>query len=148
LLIDSWRLAQVHPANQQQIAALLGAAATGLWEYMTTHDLRASANRRQAFRELGLSIGLAALYRLEEVQLERVDGVGRAGLATLARYLPLRSAIESFWMAPMHRRASTWIEHVDINEVMLATSLLPRGFLGIGLTEPRHEMPSFRPIPF
>lgn len=37
--------------------------------------------------------------------------------------------IESFWRTPEHRRARSWSEHRDINEVMLATSLAPEGFL-------------------
>jgi hypothetical protein len=35
----------------------------------------------------------------------------------------------SFWVDPGHRRAGTWVEHLDINEVMLATSLAPDGCL-------------------
>ena len=37
--------------------------------------------------------------------------------------------IRTFWLAPEHRRARTWVEHRDINEVMLATSLLPEAYL-------------------
>ena len=45
------------------------------------------------------------------------------------QYLPLRDEIETFWRNPEQQRASTWTEHQDINEVMLATSLAPEGFL-------------------
>jgi len=44
-------------------------------------------------------------------------------------YAPMREEIESFWRDTAHQRASTWTEHRDINEVMLATSLEPEGFL-------------------
>ena len=37
--------------------------------------------------------------------------------------------IESFWLPPEHRRVRTWLDHEDINDVMLATSLVPEGFL-------------------
>ena len=37
--------------------------------------------------------------------------------------------IETFWRAPENQRTDTWVEHRDINEVMLATSLKPEGFL-------------------
>jgi hypothetical protein len=47
----------------------------------------------------------------------------------LARYAPLRAEIEEFWLEPEHRRAVTWVEHENINDVMLATSLEPEGFL-------------------
>jgi hypothetical protein len=46
-------------------------------------------------------------------------------------YLPLRKKIEQFWMDGKNRGASTWIEHREINMVMLATSLAPGGFLRI-----------------
>ena len=32
-------------------------------------------------------------------------------------------------MHPAHRDTESWREHEDINEVMLATSLAPEGFL-------------------
>jgi hypothetical protein len=41
----------------------------------------------------------------------------------------MRTEIESFWRAPAHREVDTWREHEDINDVMLATSLVPNGFL-------------------
>jgi hypothetical protein len=43
----------------------------------------------------------------------------------------LGSAIQSFWLDPEHQRGRTWSEHRDINEVMLATSLIPEGYLVI-----------------
>ena len=47
----------------------------------------------------------------------------------LMGYESLGKEIESFWLDPEHRQARTWAEHRDINEVMLATSLVPAGFL-------------------
>jgi hypothetical protein len=41
----------------------------------------------------------------------------------------LGSEIKSFWLDPEHRETHLWAEHRDINEVMLATSLVPAGFL-------------------
>ena len=32
----------------------------------------------------------------------------------------------------MPRQVPTWVEHADINDVMLATSLEPDGFLALG----------------
>ena len=45
--------------------------------------------------------------------------------------MPLRKKIEQFWTDGKNREADTWIEHREINMVMLATSLAPRGFLRI-----------------
>jgi hypothetical protein len=45
-------------------------------------------------------------------------------------YLPLAARITGFWADPANRRDRTWSDHRDINEVMLATSLAPGGYLG------------------
>ena len=94
----------------------------------TTSSSRTCAcpRRRLAFRELGLAIGLAAI----EADVWRGANPGvRAGVDRLSRYLPLRAEIEAFWLQPEHRREGGWVEHASINEVMLATSLHPEGFL-------------------
>jgi pimeloyl-ACP methyl ester carboxylesterase len=56
----------------------------------------------------------------------------RAVVDRLTRYVPLRTEIESCWLRPEHRRADTWLAHENINEVMLATSLEPEGFVKLG----------------
>jgi hypothetical protein len=43
--------------------------------------------------------------------------------------VPLRDEIEAIWRNPEQQRTATWIEHQDINEVLLATCLAPDGFL-------------------
>lgn len=43
--------------------------------------------------------------------------------------MPLRDVIEAAWRDPEQQHNTTWIELRDINEVMLATSLVPDGFL-------------------
>jgi hypothetical protein len=53
----------------------------------------------------------------------------RSSLEALSRHLPLIDAIESYWLDDRHREGDGWLAHVDINEVMLATSLAPTGFL-------------------
>jgi len=55
----------------------------------------------------------------------------RQHLEALAGYEPLAERIESFWLLPANQKANTWTEHVDINAVMLATSLGPAGYLGV-----------------
>jgi hypothetical protein len=72
--------------------------------------------QRLAFRELGLAIGLATSTR-------------HPRLAAFAAFAPLREHVRAIWLDPAQHRAATWTEHLDINEVMLATSLLPEGFL-------------------
>lgn len=61
-------------------------------------------------------------------QSQMTDGV-RLRLQELMQYVSVGEKIESFWRRPEHRRSLTWSEHRDINEVLLATSLVPEGFL-------------------
>ena len=44
-------------------------------------------------------------------------------------FVPLAGMIEEFWVKPENRRVEIWVEHRDINMVMLATSLAPDGCL-------------------
>ena len=117
LLADACRLAQLDVEPELRVA-LLATARAGIARYASEPSLRALATQRLAFRELGLAIGLAGMSMLD------IEG--------FADFASLRSDIESFWLRAEHRRTPTWIEHQDINEVMLATSLVPEEFLRIG----------------
>ncbi len=128
LLVDACRLVQLE-RELDLVRALLDAADSGLARFGALFDPTAPAGHRLAFRELGLAIGLAAAKRIE--QRQPPGSSARASAARLARS-PLRAHIESFWLTPAHRRASSWLEHADINDVMLATSLAPEGFLVLG----------------
>jgi hypothetical protein len=129
LLVDASRVAQL--AQQARfgdaalLEALLSAALEGLASYSYGGELSQPATRRLAFRELGLAIGLAAI---EPMRAGAGAGI-RAQLDALARYVALGHAIESFWRNRDNRRNATWAEHRDINEVMLATCLVPDGLL-------------------
>jgi hypothetical protein len=126
LLVDGYRVATLAgegrwTAGRDLPAALIEAARVGLEHWVRQPDLGLPADHRLAFRELGLAIGLAAVERMP-----------RATAAPLATYAALREEIEAFWLRPAHREARTWRDHRDINEVMLATSLVPDGFLAPG----------------
>jgi hypothetical protein len=138
LLTDAWRVQQLIQQGAQPegplLAQLLEGAITGLQFYARGDELRRPASYRLAFRELGLAIGLHALERLQQAVEEGLPRTPansrlRARLQELAQYLPLRNAIETFWRDPANQDSDTWTEHRDINEVMLATSLAPDGFL-------------------
>lgn len=127
LLVDAARLAQLKAddarAHRELIERLLVSALDGLTAY-GDDDLRRPANLRLGFRELGLAIGLDAV----ELTSRLADfSAGKS----LLRYLPIRDEIETFWSDPENRRSPTWTEHRDINEVMLATSLVPEGFASL-----------------
>jgi hypothetical protein len=139
LLVDAFRVEQLIEEGavakgDALLGALLDAALVGLHQYLQEPDLRSPAHRRLAFRELGLAIGLAAvgfMDRSARQTPEWIAGDSNVGgrLASLMRYAPVRREIEAFWVQPEHRSADTWLAHEDINDVMLATSLAPEGFL-------------------
>ena len=60
-----------------------------------------------------------------------IPGGQRRTVELLRQYLPLTERIESFWRDPRSQQARSWLEHRDINTVMLATSLFPDEFLAI-----------------
>ena len=138
LLIDAYRLQQLMlqgaQPDTQLLNRLLDAALTGFPHYAQGGELQLPTIHRLAFRELGLAIGLHAVERMHRAaDHENKHTVGnprlRAQLEALIQYLPLRDEIEEFWRNSEQQRTSTWIDHQDINEVMLATSLAPDGFL-------------------
>jgi hypothetical protein len=130
LLLDAGRVAQLGSVDGrlegELLEGLLAAALQGLRHPSVEAGLRGPAARRLAFRELGLSIGLHAV---DLVEARAPSPEVCALLAALGPYRKLGAAIEAFWLDPGHRQASSWTQHRDINEVMLATSLLPEGCL-------------------
>jgi hypothetical protein len=138
LLSDAYRVAQLTTrkamAGGSLLEALLRAAKEGASHCAQLGDLQLPASARLAFRELGLAIGLHGLRLLRESMHEGCDPALqsdnlRALVESISRHDPLGSAIVSFWLIPDHQRSSTSSEHRDINEVMLATTLEPKGFL-------------------
>lgn len=138
LLVDAYRLAQLMQqgavSDRQLLARLLRAALGGIEAYTRGAELEEPAEYRLAFRELGLAIGLHAVERMAA----RRDSLGAeagAPLEALLDHTRLARVIESFWRNADNQAVRTWSEHRDINEVMLATSLLPDGFLDITSSE-------------
>ena len=116
--------------NGVLLDSLLVAAERGLTAYAWHSDLAKPAAQRLAFRELGLAIGLGALdgmlKNMWSVLEDRAHGPTlRARLNALAPRRVLGTALEAFWLEPRHRRTVSWAQHQDINDVMLAASLLP-----------------------
>jgi hypothetical protein len=138
LLADAYRVAQLMARGAFEdgilLKSLLAVAQEGLVPYAQHGDWQQPASRRLAFRELGLAVGLAAIERLQQDPHDgrrRAFGSNelRARVHALGSHVGLRAAIVSSWLDPEHQRVPTWSEHRDINEVMLATSLAPDGFL-------------------
>ncbi len=140
LLSDAHRVQQLMQQGarleEQLLENLLSASLAGVQHYVQSGDLGLPAEYRLAFRELGLAIGLQAVRHMWRVA-DRNPGQAytspmlRARLEGLMQYAPVADEIVSFWRDPGHRRTGNWTEHRDINEVMLATSLVPEGFLNL-----------------
>ncbi len=140
LLVDASRVVQLMqlgaPASGNLLEALLAAAWRGLAAYSRQGELSRPASRRLAFRELGLAIGLRALP-LIEARRKTANALSASSskideqLGALAPYAQLEAQIRSFWLVPANRDTHVWLEHQDINDVMLATCLVPAGFLFI-----------------
>lgn len=132
LLVDACRLEQLEPHRGAEAArllpALLESALVGLRHAGREIERRTPANRRLAFRELGLAIGLAAA----ELAVDRGPiAATAAAWREVASLGHLRAALESFWLDATRRQTAGWLDHQDINEVMLATTLVPLGFLAL-----------------
>lgn len=146
LLMDASRVAQLIEqgtlADDGLFLCLLDGACRSLGELARANELDRPATRRLAFRELGLAIGLAALEPIERLAKARlaapaeVDSV-QTRLEVLRAWRGMRDTICEFWCEPAHRRVATWIDHVDINEVMLATALVPDGWVTLTSTSVR-----------
>jgi hypothetical protein len=139
LLMDAGRVAQLtgeeRLAESELVSSLLAGAAQGLRSYVGQREFEQPAWRRLPFRELGLAIGLHALQLMDaRARSQPARGASSrssvsAWLDALLPYSSLGASIESFWLDPAHQDGRTWSEHRDINEVMLATCLVPDGCL-------------------
>ena len=138
LLTDAYRAEQLREKGTLHdgalVDSLLRAALVGLARYDHVSERHALAEHRLAFRELGLTIGLRAAALLRGARAGRPSSEANAVLDAISGYDGLRAQIETFWLDPEQQRSSSWLEHQDINEVMLATSQLPGGLLRLDAT--------------
>lgn len=124
LLLNTVRAAEIISENESLISAvkpkkLLEDSLYSLQLFETGFDQRQQASRRLAFREGGLALGVRTLHGTTE-------GVKAQHLQwdQLQKHLWLAETIEDFWLDPVNQEAGTWKEHLDINTVTLACSLL------------------------
>ncbi len=122
------------------LETVLEASLLGLNAYTGMDTLGYPAEYRLAFRELGLSIGLHAVERLNNLvgthrSIFKNQATLLSHIGKLMSHRLLIERIEKFWLKTTSREANTWLAHRDINMVMLATSLAPDGFLQIVRSE-------------
>ena len=126
LLADAYRLEQLAAPDHLLEATLVGALA-GLRQFVRQSELQSGADQRLAFRELGLAIGLAALEHMTVDAPPRLRPV----VDELDKFMTLRNVIEDFWLSHENQQTDAWRQHADINDVMLATSLVPNGYVSL-----------------
>ena len=137
LLCDAYKVAKLisngYWERTDLLSILLVCSQKGLKVYLAGDPMTLPAYQRLAFRELGLSLGLKAVERLRELIAEnpRLFGGGKVlhSIGRLPQHAPLIQEIEGFWLEPKNRKTNSWKEHLDINMVMLATSIAPNGYL-------------------
>jgi hypothetical protein len=134
LLFDACRLCQLTGEECADDVRLLDnitdGCQRGLQRLLAERQLNRPLSYRLPFRELGLAIGLAALPMIAE-------RIGQARMATrtqlrqtidvLLEHVPLSHGIIQTWLLAQHHES--WRAHQDINDVMLATALIPETFL-------------------
>lgn len=131
-------LAKVVSRGRRELIGLLmkvlNAAFLSLEFSLATGFLKLPADMRLAFREFGLSIGLKAAEKLLSLIEANEMLKGHEEVYSLAKslvsYRRIADKIESFWLKPSSMESRLWVEHRDINMVMLATSLTPDSYLG------------------
>ena len=113
----------------------------GLQTFVMQNPLNLPAEYRLAFRELGLAIGLLTIDRMQKIITQRPDNFSNADqlrsmLTSLFRFNPVLEFIRDFWLEPGHRSVNSWLEHADINNIMLATCLVPDSYLKLSWDKP------------
>ena len=138
LLSDACRLIQLIVNSginfDNLLINLLESSSRGLEFFMQSDSLKFPPDYRLAFRELGLAIGIHGIEIMQEIAGRKSSMLSypqRTGdlLTSLLSHTSLAETLENFWLNPEHQEATTWREHLNINSVMLATSLIPEGFL-------------------
>ena len=138
LLSDAYRLAQLitkqHLNEDVRLELMLNDIDISLQAFVQQNQLNLPAEHRLAFRELGLAIGVQGIDRMQQLVKQNTgcfDNFSQISedLMELAEYKPISDTINNFWLQSVHRNVNTWLDHADINNVMLATSLAPDGYL-------------------
>jgi hypothetical protein len=132
LLDDSIRLAELvfqHGVDRRELLHRILVATAQSLAAFDDSSLTRPAGRRLAFRELGLAIGLNGLERLQTL-LQRDRELDELA-EFLGNFRDWGGQIRAFWSDESHRNNAMWNDHRDINAVMLATSLVPDGFLSL-----------------
>jgi hypothetical protein len=140
LLFDACRLCRLPGERRfndvRLLEELTDGCRNGLIAFLTSRQLNRPASYRLAFRELGLAIGLRALPIIADAITKDRSGFGirpalRRIVDLLLPYESFSEKIVGFWMPHAQHHDASWQAHQDINDVMLATALIPDTFLSV-----------------
>jgi hypothetical protein len=141
LLFDACRLCRLigeeRLGDVRLLEKILDASGIGIKALLASRYLNRPVAYRLAFRELGLAIGLRALPTIVDTTKKGRSGFERTpalrqAVDLLLRYNSLCDEIVSAWLPHAQHHDENWQAHQDINEVMLATALIPSTFLSVG----------------
>ena len=138
LLFDACRLCQLigeqRFGDAHLLEQIIDGCRQGLRALLAGGHLNLPPLHRLAFRELGLAIGLRALPVIASITKSRIGskpGLQRA-IELLLPYQSLAGDIILVWLPYAQHPDKNWRAHQDINDVMLATALIPDLFLSVG----------------
>jgi len=138
LLSDAYRVTQMigrgYFKENDLLESILVSSLLGLESLVRMNTMQLPIEYRLAFRELGLSIGLQAVKKIYSVvkkkpNLFKEKSTLNKCIEMLMHYTWFIEVIDSFWIEPTNREVKSWVDHRDINMIMLATSFAPDGFL-------------------
>lgn len=137
LLFDATRVAQFILGDDEKFNNLfeliLNSSYISLDSFIRSNPLMVPPDYRLAFRELGLSIGFKGVKMIHEWFEESGKFKENSSAYKMIKFLlnhsSLGDSIEEFWIQNKNWHLGSWAEHREINMVMLATSLIPDGFL-------------------
>lgn len=140
LLTDACKLLQLSIKKglhePKLLYALLEDANRSLEALNYSEQFGRPAQDRLAFRELGLSIGLHAVELMQNLADQNPSYVTDhrpllVKIERLGRFLPILETIEQCWLNLANQKSEIWLEHQNINTIMLATSLAPYSYLAV-----------------
>ena len=135
LLFDACRLSLLPQRNgdDRLLKKITDAFENGVSTLLASQLLTRHVSQRLAFRELGLAIGLKAIPTILEAS-KYATQIGPKRLHL--QYQSLAEEIISAWLPCAQSADELWQAHRDINDVMLATALIPDMFLSVDEKRP------------
>jgi hypothetical protein len=128
LLFDACRLSQLPrwPGDHRLFEEITNPCEDGVRAFLAGRSLTRPASQRLAFRELGLAIGLEAVPTILAMKIDPWLPKER-----LLQYQSIAEEIINAWLLCAQAPDELWHAHQDINDVMLATALIPNTFLSV-----------------